>query len=113
MLVDIRSADDFHLEHIAGAFHCPLLEIPQLQSSLPMDRLLVLYAAEAQEATSLAQLLRTMNRSGFHNAHLLSGGLNAWKNAGYPVNSGPANGSTMHLPEPSEGRAHSPWVPSP
>lgn len=112
MFVDLRSADDFHLEHIPGAFHCPLLELPQLQSNLPMDRLLVLYTLEAKDA-ALAPLLQTLNRSGFHKVYLLVGGLTAWKNAGYPVDSGPANGSTLHLPESSEGRAHYPWVPSP
>lgn len=43
VIVDVRSADDYVAEHIAGSVHIPLREIPRRFRELPRDALLVFY----------------------------------------------------------------------
>jgi rhodanese-related sulfurtransferase len=113
MVVDIRPLEAFALRHVAGAFHFPLLQQPQLQRQLPRDRLLVLYADGAQGTVQAAEVLQALRRMGFRQAHLLKGGFAAWSAAGYPTLSAAADTLSSHESVPPNERLHYPWVPVP
>ena len=82
VLIDIREADEFAREHVAGAVHAPLSIFDQAPLGLADGRD-VIYAC------------RTGNRTGVHcerlaarvpgDAFVLQGGLDAWKAQGLPT----------------------------
>ena len=43
VVVDARGADDYQLQHIAGAINMPSAEVTQRAGELPKDKLLVFY----------------------------------------------------------------------
>lgn len=84
ILIDIREADEFAREHIQGARHVPLSGI----DAHDFDR----ERAEGKVAIFQCQSGRRtgMNRDklialGFRQAHVIEGGLNAWRAAGLPT----------------------------
>lgn len=80
LLVDVRRQRQFHQQRIAGSHNIPAA---LLLSGEPLDRDLILIAAEPGEAEALADALHA---NGFHRRiQHLEGGLPAWRNAGLPV----------------------------
>ena len=77
MLVDVRQAADFEKGHIGEAQNIPVAAIVNdaTLSSLPTDRRIVLYSNGSENAAKAATLLRV---AGF-DAHVLTGGFNAWQ----------------------------------
>lgn len=76
MLVDVRAPEDFQKGQIGDAENIPL---PQLVSDetmdrLPTDRKVVLYSNGSENAAKASVMLRL---AGF-DAHLVTGGFNAW-----------------------------------
>jgi membrane protein DedA with SNARE-associated domain/rhodanese-related sulfurtransferase len=85
VIVDLRTALDIETVpyRIPGARQIApeLLLHPPAQPLISRDREVVFYCAEPQEATSAWIALRL----GFKNTHPLSGGLEGWREAGFPV----------------------------
>src|SRR5262249_18741051 len=75
---------------------------------IPRDAEVVFYCAEPREATSARMALRLASY-GFKNAHPLSGGFEAWRQAGFvvePVVRVPSRGSTQqHAVDEEVGNA--------
>jgi membrane protein DedA with SNARE-associated domain/rhodanese-related sulfurtransferase len=86
IIVDVRSATARALEPhwIPGALHVPLEEIAAQMKDLPRDRDIILYCACPSEA-SAARVARVLMNHGFKKVRPLSGGLDAWRAAGYAV----------------------------
>ena len=76
VLVDVRVPDDFESGSIADAKNIPIAQLvsEDVLSTLPTDRLIVLYSNGSENAAKATVMLRL---SGF-DAHLLAGGYNAW-----------------------------------
>jgi rhodanese-related sulfurtransferase len=76
-LVDVRSAADFEKGHIGDAANIPVAEIVNdaTLTELPTDRKIVLYSNGSENAAKAATLLRV---AGF-DAHVVTGGFNAWQ----------------------------------
>jgi len=85
VIVDLRTALDIETVpyRIPGARRIApeLLLHPPAQPLIPRDSEIVFYCAEPREATSAWIALRL----GFKNTHPLSGGLEGWREAGFPV----------------------------
>ena len=85
VIVDLRTALDIETVPycIPGARRIApeLLLHPPAQPLIPRDSEIVFYCAEPREATSAWIALRL----GFKNTHPLSGGLEGWREAGFPV----------------------------
>jgi membrane protein DedA with SNARE-associated domain/rhodanese-related sulfurtransferase len=85
VIVDLRTALDIETApyRIPGArpIAPELLLHPPAQPLIPRDSEVVFYCAEPREATSAWIALRR----GFKNTHPLSGGLEGWREAGFPV----------------------------
>jgi membrane protein DedA with SNARE-associated domain/rhodanese-related sulfurtransferase len=86
MVVDLRHPLDFDAdpETIPGAFRIDAKELEQKNDRLPRDREVILYCTCPNEATS-ARLALLLRRQGIKHIRPLQGGLDAWREQGYPV----------------------------
>jgi len=86
MVVDLRHPLDFDAdpETIPGAFRIDAQELEQKNDRLPRDREVILYCTCPNEATS-ARLALLLRRHGVKHIRPLQGGLDAWRDQGYPV----------------------------
>ena len=75
-LIDVRLPDEFESGSIGDARNIPIAQLvsDEVLSSLPTDRLIIVYSNGSENAAKATVLLRL---SGF-DAHLLTGGYNAW-----------------------------------
>ena len=76
VLIDVRSSADFEKGAIGEAKNIPIAELVSEEAlgSLPTDRKLVVYSNGSENGAKAATLLRV---AGF-DAHVVSGGYNAW-----------------------------------
>ena len=86
MVVDLRHPLDFEAdpETIPGAVRFDAKELEEKSDRLPRDREVVLYCTCPNEATS-ARLALLLRRQGIKQIRPLQGGLDAWREQGYPV----------------------------
>jgi membrane protein DedA with SNARE-associated domain/rhodanese-related sulfurtransferase len=86
VIVDLRHSLDFEAdpETIPGAFRIDAQELREKNDKLPRDRQIVLYCTCPNEATS-AQLAILLRKQGIQHISPLQGGLDAWREKGYPV----------------------------
>jgi len=86
MVVDLRHPLDFDAdpETIPGAFRIDAKELEEKNDRLPRDREVILYCTCPNEATS-ARLALLLRRQGIKHIRPLQGGLDAWREQGYPV----------------------------
>lgn len=86
LVVDVRSHTARSLEprHIPGALHLPMHGFEGHIRELPRDREIILYCSCPNEA-SAAQVAKLLMNSGFSRVRPLLGGLDAWIEAGHPV----------------------------
>jgi membrane protein DedA with SNARE-associated domain/rhodanese-related sulfurtransferase len=89
-IIDVRSSTARALEPrwIPGAIHVPLDAVGVHVNHLPKDREIVLYCTCPSEA-SAARVARILMRHGFKRVRPLFGGLDAWIQAGYGVETEP------------------------
>jgi len=81
-IVDIRDRSDFNHLRIQGAISIPTIELREGVASLETNRDIYVYADNDSIAASAVEMLA---EAGYTRVSQLSGGLAAWKNAGYPV----------------------------
>jgi len=76
VLIDVRSQDDYAKGRIHEARNVPLVELVtgETLSSLPVDRKVVVYSNGSENAAKAATMLRLAGLD----AHLVTGGYNAW-----------------------------------
>jgi membrane protein DedA with SNARE-associated domain/rhodanese-related sulfurtransferase len=86
VIVDLRHSLDFEAdpETIPGAFRMDAKELREKNDRLPHDRQIILYCTCPNEATS-AQLAILLRKQGVQHIRPLQGGLDAWRERGYPV----------------------------
>lgn len=82
LLVDVREADEFAEEHIAGAHHLPLsVFAADALPAAPGKRLVLHCLSGGRSAKAGLRLLEAGHNQALH----LAGGLLAWKAAGGPT----------------------------
>ncbi len=88
VVVDVRSSTARALEPrwIPGALHVPLQDIARHIQELPRDRDVIVYCTCPSEA-SAARVAKILMNNGFKRVRPLHGGLDAWIEAGYAVDS--------------------------
>jgi len=86
MIVDLRTPLDIETTAcgIPGARRISPESLDDPHQLGPNDREVVFYCAEPREATS-APMALLLNSQGYKNVHLLSGGLEGWREAGFVV----------------------------
>lgn len=85
-IVDLRTTLDIQASPlgIAGARWVPPERLDGKRHPIPPGMLVVFYCAEPREATS-ARTAGLLRRHGYTNVRPLSGGLEGWRQAGFPV----------------------------
>ena len=82
VVLDVRGADAYNVEHIKGSINLPLDKISAGEYKyLPHDKRLVAYCSCGTEHTSAAASV-LLEKAGFKNVAALLGGTNAWKQSG-------------------------------
>jgi rhodanese-related sulfurtransferase len=83
VMVDVREADEHAREHIPGARHHALTRIDSANPVKASDDVLIFYCRSGARTKGNAPKLAAAAQS--CEAHILEGGLEAWKKAGLPV----------------------------
>ena len=86
-ILDVREPDEFAMGHLPEAQNIPLSKLGERLDELAARRdkpLIVCCAAGMRAAKAGAEL----QKQGFTQVHVLSGGVDAWVGAGYPVKKG-------------------------
>jgi rhodanese-related sulfurtransferase len=81
-VLDIREPGEFAYEHITGTRHVPFERLLTFTAPLPKDNEIYLLC---QSGIRTAQAVKLLHQNGFSHVHSLEGGLEAWKQAGLPV----------------------------
>jgi membrane protein DedA with SNARE-associated domain/rhodanese-related sulfurtransferase len=88
VIVDLRSTAELQRDPalIQGARHMTLDEFKSWQREIPQDREIVLYCSCPNEVTS-ARMALLLRRNGIKRVRPLLGGLDAWRERNYPIES--------------------------
>ena len=83
-LLDVRDAGEYGAGHLLGAKHLPLARIDEGAGELAKkkERPLIVYCDGGERSGKAAAALK---RQGFTRVAALTGGLDAWRQAGLPV----------------------------
>jgi len=86
LVLDVRTAEDFVDEqgHIASALNIALEDLPQRLDELSghVDKPIAIVCRTDRRSAKAALVLA---RQGFHNVHVVDGGMTKWNEAGLPV----------------------------
>jgi rhodanese-related sulfurtransferase len=80
--LDVRSQAEWDQVHIAKSTLIPLDELPSHLDELPRDRDIVVVCLSGHRSK---EGMTTLQQAGFSRASCMTGGLAAWKAAGYPL----------------------------
>lgn len=80
-ILDVREPHEFAAGHVPGATLIPLGQLSRRLSEIPKDKTVVAVCRSGNRSGQATELLR---QRGF-NAHNMRGGMNAWIQAGLPV----------------------------
>ena len=84
MFVDIRDRDEFAREHIPGACHRPLAQLDTLPQEADTAQVVIFHCRSGMRtAGHVERLSRAAGDACI--AYVLEGGIDAWKQAGFPV----------------------------
>ncbi|HXG58667.1 MAG TPA: molybdopterin-synthase adenylyltransferase MoeB [Thermoanaerobaculia bacterium] len=75
VLVDVRETYEYQTDHLQGAQHIPLREVPHRLGEIPRDRDVVVYCRSGQRSGRAQQFLA---EHGFSRVRNLRGGISAW-----------------------------------
>jgi rhodanese-related sulfurtransferase len=80
--LDVRTQDEWDQYHIAGSTLIPLDQLQDRVNELPKDKDIVVVCRSGRRSQSGASILQ---KAGFAHVSSMSGGLNTWTAANYPV----------------------------
>lgn len=88
-IVDVREADEFIGGHLPEAKHLPLSKLTERIGELDKfkDKPLIVCCATGMRS---GKACKELAKQGFSRLHGLSGGVDAWVGAGYPIKKGKA-----------------------
>ena len=81
-IIDVRGQDEWEEGRIEGARHIHVGSLRERQEELPRERKLLLHCASGSRSTLGASILENL---GFEDVTNLEGGIEAWQEAGLPV----------------------------
>ncbi|RMH61939.1 MAG: rhodanese-like domain-containing protein [Zetaproteobacteria bacterium] len=82
MIVDVRTVEEYKQGHIEGARLMPLQFLKKRWAELPRDRQLYVYCRSGRRSAEAAAFLAG---HGYSRVENMVGGIEAWRNAHYPV----------------------------
>lgn len=81
-LIDVREPWEYEQSSIPGATLIPLGEVPERLDEIPGDREVYVHCRTGNRSARVVAFLREHGRPRSHN---VTGGIEAWKEAGLPV----------------------------
>jgi len=84
-MLDVRELEEWQEFHMPGATLVPLGELSSRLNELPKDRPIVVVCRSGNRSAQGRDILLN---AGFENVTSMGGGMNQWRAAGYPVESG-------------------------
>jgi rhodanese-related sulfurtransferase len=95
LVLDVRLPGDYAIRRLPGAQSLPPPASADHLPALPHDRLLVTYCAcsDDGESVTVARLLRA---AGYADVAALAGGIDAWEDAGRPLDTTPPASTTPY-----------------
>ena len=81
-ILDVRTSEEWNQGHIPSSILIPLDQLPGRLSEVPRDRDVVVVCRTGVRS---AQGLQILQQAGFTRAASMTGGMDAWQAAGYPV----------------------------
>ena len=87
LVLDVRQHDEFERGHVPGALHLMAGDLQDRLSELPRERPIATICASGYRSSVAASLLQ---QAGFEQVTWVSGGVPAWRAAGYPIEQGDA-----------------------
>jgi len=82
LLLDVREDWEWNQGHVPGAVHIPMQQVPQRLAEIPEDADVYVYCKVGGRSARVVDYLR---RNGRRRAVNVSGGIDAWSEAGLPV----------------------------
>ena len=82
-MLDVREQEEFDDKHIPDINLLPMSTIQGRLDEIPTDKTVVVTCRSGNRSGQVTEFLRA---NGFDNVHNMSGGINEWESAGYPVN---------------------------
>ena len=75
LILDVREPPELAINHLAGAEHIPMRQIPAHVATLPRDRHLLILCHHGQRSLVVTHFLRAQ---GFAAVSNIAGGIDAW-----------------------------------
>lgn len=88
IFIDIRDSSAYEEAHIPGSLSLPLAQLESQLKELDPNSWIITYCTWPSEESS-ARAARILLDNGFKKVTPILGGLRAWEEAGYPVETGP------------------------
>jgi rhodanese-related sulfurtransferase len=82
LFVDVRTADEWAQGHIPRSILIPLDELPDRLEEMPRDADIIVVCRSGARSKEGVGILR---QAGFDRATCMNGGIQAWTEAGYPL----------------------------
>ena len=82
IILDVREDHEYAAGHIPGATLVPLGQIPNRLEEIPTDKTVI---AVCRSGNRSGQATKFLRQQGFENVHNMTGGMNAWSQAGYEI----------------------------
>jgi phage shock protein E len=82
VILDVREDSEYNAGHIPGATLVPLGQIPNRLDEIPKDKTVIAVCRSGNRSSQATNFLR---QQGFENVHNMTGGMNAWSQAGYKI----------------------------
>jgi len=86
IIIDVRAEDVYKQEHVKGSLNVTFENLKEKAKSLPKDKKIITYCSCPAEHSAAAMVIE-LKKKGFKNTFALLGGTQAWKGAGYPMES--------------------------
>lgn len=82
MLLDVRTPEEYAAGHIPGAKLIPVQKLADHLAEVPHDKQVYIYCYSGTRSAHASKLLA---KHGYTNIENIVGGIEAWKDTGYPV----------------------------
>jgi rhodanese-related sulfurtransferase len=104
VLLDVRSAKDAEKGFIKGAVTLPAADVEKsLAKFPPKDKKAPIMIYDAKGGDDAVKAAKALIAAGYAPVDIISGGFDAWKTAGYPVETGKLAANIVYVAKPRPG----------
>ena len=82
VILDVREQSEYDAGHIPGVTLIPLNDVSNRLNEIPKDKPVIVTCRSGNRSGQATDFLR---QQGYTNVHNMTGGINAWQQAGYAV----------------------------